>query len=149
MQFRCTATLIAVAVLIAGRSASAQYIGSAGLQRVAAADAPRHGVLAPVIVAEGSRVVGAAHGALVGAGVGAVAGLVVMALTPHSDHSEDAIGYIVGAAGGAFVGLLVGAAIGATRPRESAGSRGRSTTRSLTIAAADEASCAVLVDTSS
>ena len=38
-------------------------------------------------------------------------------LTPHSDHSEDSLGYVVGATGGAFLGILVGATIGAMHPR--------------------------------
>ena len=117
MQLRRNVAVIAVALLLSGRSASAQYLSSAGIERPAAASMAPRVVLAPRLSADGSRAAGAAHGALIGAGVGAAIGVVAVALTPHSDHSEDALGYIVGATGGAFVGLVVGAAIGAQHPR--------------------------------
>lgn len=117
MQFRCNAAGIAVALLLFGRPASAQYLSSVGIERPAAASMVARVGLAPRLSAEGSRAAGAARGALIGAGVGAAVGVVVVALTPHSDHSEDTLGYIVGAAGGAFVGLLVGATIGVWHPR--------------------------------
>ena len=117
MQVRRNAGVIAVALLLAGRSASGQYLSSVGIERPAAASMATHVVLVPGLSAEGSRAAGAAHGALIGAGIGAAVGVVVVAVTPHSDHSEDTLGYIVGAAGGAFVGLVVGATIGARHPR--------------------------------
>ena len=117
MQCRRNVGVIAVALLLVGRSASAQYLSSVGIERPAAAGSATPVVPARRLSAEGSRAAGAAHGALIGAGVGAAVGVVVVALTPHSDHSEDALGYIVGAAGGAFVGLLVGATVGAWHPR--------------------------------
>lgn len=117
MRSRGIVVLMVAACLLAGRAASAQYVTPAGLQPSAARNGQPDSRGASAVLLEGSRVNGAAHGALVGAGVGAVAGIVVMALTPHSDHSEDAIAYVVGAAGGAFVGLLVGALIGSSRPR--------------------------------
>ena len=40
-------------------------------------------------------------------------GIIVVAATPHSDHSEDAVGPVIGA----FFGLFIGAAIGAGHPR--------------------------------
>ena len=117
MKSTLATALIAITLLITARPASAQYLSSAGLQSRATADHGGARAFDPGVVADGSRLAGAAHGALIGAGIGAGAGVIVIALTPHSDHSEDAIGYFLGAAGGAFVGLIIGAAIGAAHPR--------------------------------
>jgi hypothetical protein len=74
--------------------------------------------------ADGSRIEGAAHGALIGAGVGAVAGLFTGAVLSarESDHSEvgfayNGLAYIALATVGAFIGLVGGAIIGAVVAR--------------------------------
>ena len=61
--------------------------------------------------------VGMANGALLGAGIGAAIGLVAapIANAQNSDHTEDAMTYIVLPAFGAFLGLIVGGIVGLTR----------------------------------
>jgi hypothetical protein len=118
MRHQLVGVLIVVISLACARPVAAQYISPAGLPRPAASrDVSPMQFASSTAAPQSSRTVGAAHGALVGAGIGAAAGLIVIAATPHSDHSEDAMGYIVGAAGGAFVGLIVGGIIGAVRAR--------------------------------
>jgi len=69
--------------------------------------------------ANGSRLVGAANGALIGAGVGAFGGFFTAAVLSSRarDHSEDGLAFIALATVGAFVGLVSGAIIGAVVAR--------------------------------
>ncbi|HST07518.1 MAG TPA: hypothetical protein VLJ83_05065, partial [Gemmatimonadaceae bacterium] len=64
-----------------------------------------------------SGAVGMANGALIGAGIGAALGLIASPIlnAQSSDHSEDAMTYVVVPAFGAFLGLIVGGIIGWTR----------------------------------
>ena len=112
-----TLAIVAAATTLCGRSVAAQFPSAAGIQRQSHPIEISRSLTgsAPLLSADpinGARV---AHGVLIGAGVGAVAGVVVAAVTPHSSHDEDALGYIAFGAIGAFVGMLVGGAIGATR----------------------------------
>ncbi|MEP6730013.1 MAG: hypothetical protein ABJE10_05225 [bacterium] len=68
---------------------------------------------------EGSRVVGAARGALIGAGVGAFSGFITVAILTGSErnHSEDGLAYMILGTLGAAVGLVSGAIIGAVTAR--------------------------------
>ena len=111
MRLERVGLLVIAAFVLIGRPASAQYLAAPALHRVTAPTAASPPLLEPVGAAGGSRVAGAAHGALVGAGV--AVGLLVVVVQPHSDHSEDAVGPIIGA----FFGLVIGAAIGAAHPR--------------------------------
>jgi hypothetical protein len=61
--------------------------------------------------------VGMANGALVGAGIGAALGLVAAPIVnaQNSDHTEDAMTYVLLPTFGAFLGLIIGGIVGWTR----------------------------------
>jgi hypothetical protein len=67
--------------------------------------------------ATGDRAARVSHDALVGAGVGALVGLVASPIlnAQNSDHTEDAMTYVVLVSFGAFVGLVAGTIYGLTR----------------------------------
>ena len=71
---------------------------------------------APTKAASGD-IVSASHGALIGAGIGAGIGLVASPIlnAQYSDHSEDAMTYIVLMSFGAFLGLIAGGIVGWVR----------------------------------
>jgi len=58
-----------------------------------------------------------ANGALVGAGIGAALGLVAAPIVnaQNSDHTEDAMTYVLLPTFGAFLGLIIGGIVGWTR----------------------------------
>ena len=67
--------------------------------------------------ATSDRAARVSHDALVGAGVGALVGLVASPIlnAQNSDHTEDAMTYVVLVSFGAFVGLVAGTIYGLTR----------------------------------
>ena len=62
-------------------------------------------------------IVSASHGALIGAGIGAGIGLVASPIlnAQNSDHSEDAMTYVMLMTFGAFLGLIAGGIVGWVR----------------------------------
>jgi hypothetical protein len=115
MLFQRWTMLTAVGlVLTVATPAHSQRLAPSGLIRhdnTVAADT----LLSTAPAVEGSRLVGAAHGALIGAGVGAVAGLFtgVVLSASATDQSENGLAVLALGTIGAFVGLVGGAIIGA------------------------------------
>jgi hypothetical protein len=111
-------TLAAIALVLAAAPAPAQRLAPSGVTRH---DIPLRAdtLSSTASKEEGSRLVGAAHGALIGAGVGAVGGLLtaVVLSTSVTDHSEDFIAYVALTAIGTLAGLVGGAIIGAVSAR--------------------------------
>ena len=101
----------------AGAQRSASIVAGANLRRdtLPAGGARSYSSAAKRIDQGGA--VGMANGALIGAGIGAAIGLVTAPIinAQNSDHSEDALNYVVLPAFGAFLGLIVGGIVGWTR----------------------------------
>ena len=110
-------TIVCILPIGAAAQRSADLVAGVGVRRdgEARADGTAH---SGSVKSSGQRgAVGMANGALIGAGIGAAIGLIASPIlnAQNSDHSEDAMTYIVLPAFGAFLGLIVGGIVGWTR----------------------------------
>jgi hypothetical protein len=117
MISRFAGFLLVAALVSAAHPASAQYATPVGVRRSVASSELSRVTHRSAVVAEGSRIVGAANGALIGAGIGTALGLIVAAVPAHGDPTETTMDYIVAGTYGAFFGLIIGGTIGALRAR--------------------------------
>ena len=109
--------LLVAALLIGAHPVSAQHAAPVGVRRSVAPSEFSRLAVRDTAARNGSRLQGAANGALIGAAIGTTAGLLVAATAPHHYSDQLATNLIVGGTFGAFFGLIIGGMIGAVRAR--------------------------------